>query len=327
MIAIIYVDDFVLAAPQSSIITEFITQFRSAYNLKDLGPLTWFLNIAIERDRTNRSVTLSQAAYIDKIATSFNLQDSPKVLSPLSPNIELLPNSGRATPADTHGYQRRVGSILYAATTTRPDVMFAATQLSRFMQNPSHIHIEQADRVISYLYHTKEYGLHYKFGATPTELQFTTYVDAAYAIDMKQCKSTTGYVFYLDGCPVDWRSMMQRGIATSSTEAKYHALIQAAKDLIVWKRIFCEMHIAVTVFPIRSDNKQAVRALNSTEDQLLNTKLRHIRIRECWLRDQIQQGILQVEWIPGDQQLADGFTKPLCGQKLKAFINALFLQC
>ena len=103
-----------------------------------LGDLTWYLGIKATRDRTTRELWLSQRAYIDKVAATFAIQPlTRKTRSPLPTKLSLPPPLPVSNPALTKAFQRRAGSIAYAALATRPDVAHAASHLSTFNRAPS----------------------------------------------------------------------------------------------------------------------------------------------------------------------------------------------
>ena len=111
-------------------------------------------------DTDSRKLWLCQKSYIEKIAALFNLQQSKKTHTPM-PMDDLLPNTQQATTQETHGYQSRIGSLLFAAIVTRPDVARAASKLSEHLQNPSPDHLAAADQCISYLHSTKNLTIEY----------------------------------------------------------------------------------------------------------------------------------------------------------------------
>src|SRR5690349_12264116 len=106
---------------------------REKYKLSGGDPVQWFLGIEVLRDRPKRQIWLTQTAYIEKIA---KLADSKKSAAIPMTQEELRPRTGLASPAEIQRFQRKVGSILYAAVCTRPDVAFAASRLTRFLTNP-----------------------------------------------------------------------------------------------------------------------------------------------------------------------------------------------
>uniref|UniRef100_A0A093ULP4 Retrovirus-related Pol polyprotein from transposon TNT 1-94 n=1 Tax=Talaromyces marneffei PM1 TaxID=1077442 RepID=A0A093ULP4_TALMA len=145
-----YVDDIVVAYKKSrqSEADSVLKQLRAKYNISGGEDLVWFLGMRIIRDRSNKVIWLSQATYIDKIAKLADTRQTDD--TPMS-REELLPYEGTATHNSQRHYQRKVGSIMYAAVSTRPDVAFAISRLARFLSNPGPKHHKAADKVLCYL--------------------------------------------------------------------------------------------------------------------------------------------------------------------------------
>ena len=108
--------------------------------------LQWFLGVEVIRDRAKRHIWLSQSAYVDKISRLADKRDLRHDTPMLG--IELKPRDGFAAPSDINKYQCKIGSLLYAAVTTRPDIAFATSRLARFLTNPGPEHQAAADRVL-----------------------------------------------------------------------------------------------------------------------------------------------------------------------------------
>jgi len=113
--------------------------------------------------------------------------------TPMS-SIELSPRSGFASPSEINRYQRKVGSILFAAVTTRPDTAFASSRLARFLTNPGSQHQDAADRVLLYLQETHTRAL--QLGG---EDSFEVASDASFADNTPDRKSSQGYIIKLFG--------------------------------------------------------------------------------------------------------------------------------
>jgi len=154
---------------------------------------------------------------------------------------------------------------------------------------------------------------------------FECYSDAAFANNIDR-KSSDGYLFSLYGGAIDWKASKQATVTTSTTEAELLALSRTAGALMAWRRIFDEIQFRLDdgIKLIQSDNRQTIRLLNATEPQL-TTKLRHVDIHHHWLRQEVQNGNIDVEWIPTATMKADGFTKLLSRQPFEHFIRQLNL--
>lgn len=133
---------------------------------------------------------------------------------------ELTPYTGKATPQDTYAYQRKVGSLLYATTITRPDVARTANRLSEYLMNPGPLHHEAINRALAYLYKMRYFAIEFNLDTDP-QRTFACASDAAFADDSQTRRSTEGYLFKLFGGAIDWQSTKQKTVTTSSTEADF----------------------------------------------------------------------------------------------------------
>ena len=136
-------------------------------------------------------------------------------------------------------YASAVGSLMYAMVCTRPDIAHAVGVLSRFMSKPGKEHWTAVKRVFKYLRGTSDYGLCYQ-GRPGLDrvLDIRGFVDADWAGDLDQRRSTSGYVFNLFGGAVSWMSKKQSVVAQSTTEAEYMAATHASKEE-VWLQRLC----------------------------------------------------------------------------------------
>ncbi|QSS48816.1 hypothetical protein I7I53_08942 [Histoplasma capsulatum var. duboisii H88] len=197
-----------------------------------MGNLEWFLNMRITRDRSSKKLWLCQDAYIDKLVDTYHFAHARKASTPLS-SIPLAPYQGTASPEDTHYYQRRIGSCIYAAVMTRPDIAYAIGKLAIYMTNPSERHSAEIDRVIAYLRDSKNLAIEYSVsdGDGLSMNVFEAASDASF-VDNSDRRSTEGYIFKLFEGSVDWKSKRQRIVTTSTTEAELLAISQAGKESI-----------------------------------------------------------------------------------------------
>ena len=327
LVVFFYVDDIILLYHKSNSarFNTLLSSLKQRYEMRTLNDASWFLGIRILRDRDIRTIWLCQDSYIDKLATKFNLATYGTKLpyTPMDTN-ELLPNKGQATPQEIYAYQQRIGSINFAAVTTRPDIAKACSKLSEFLQNPSSLHLSATNRVLGYLLRTKFLALEYSQSSQART--FLCASDAAFADNSQDRRSSDGYVFTLYGGPIDWKASKQKTVTTSSTEAELLALSNATKEVIWWNRLFKSIQFNTQEdLSILSDNQQTIRLL--TKDAVkLTTKLKHVDIHQHWLRQEVQQGNIRLQWVSTNNMLADGMTKPLTRQRFEAFLKQLNLQ-
>ncbi|XP_073042058.1 secreted RxLR effector protein 161-like [Primulina eburnea] len=180
--------------------------------------------LGIKIFRTPEAIVLSQSHYIETVLKKFNAYDSTPVKTPLDVNVHLAKNRGE--PVSQLEYSKVIGSLMYITNCTRPDIACAVNKLSRFTSNPSDAHWKALTKVLRYLKHTSEYGLH--FTRYPAVLE--GYCDANWISDTNDSKSTSGYVFSMGGGAVSWRSSKQTCIARSTMESEFIALDKAAEE-------------------------------------------------------------------------------------------------
>jgi hypothetical protein len=161
----IHVDDCMITGSSGDLISEYKQRLHSRYSLTDLGPIHWLLGIKITCDREARTISLSQTSYINTILSRFSLSNAKPVASPITPGAIY---SKTDTPSDATQvahmkktpYREAVGSLMYAAVATRPDITFAISTLSQFLDNLGEIHWEAVKRVFRYLAGTKTHCAH-----------------------------------------------------------------------------------------------------------------------------------------------------------------------
>ncbi|KAF7566825.1 hypothetical protein PtrM4_151450 [Pyrenophora tritici-repentis] len=316
-----YVDDIILASSKrhAEVARKVEEELKQRYNLTGGKDLQWFLGVEVIRDREKRKIWLSQKAYVEKIARLATNKDQ-RHNTPMA-RVELVAREGLATPGEINLYQRKIGSLLFAAVNTRPDVAFPVSRLARFLTNPGPLHQEAADRVLLYLESTKLLSL--SFGGDD---QLVVASDASFADNTADRKSSQGYVIKLFGGLIAWRANKQDTITTSTTEAELLALSQVAKESMFVRMLLEELRVELTekTITIQCDNTQTIRLINEEISQL-TTKLRHVDIHNHWLRQEAKRKSIRVVYVPSGEMLADGFTKTLPANNWPQFLTQVGL--
>jgi transposase InsO family protein len=303
------VDDMAVTSRYLQHIEAFKNQLRERFEISDLGELTWLLGLKVERNRQARMITLSQNAYVDTILERFRLTEAKSALTPMDASEVLSADQSPTTEAERDTmqdvpYQRGIGSLMYAATSTRPDIAFAVAILSQFMRNPGRTHWEAAKHVMRYLKGSADLGL--TIGASDTGLE--AYVDADWASQPHR-HSMSGYVIFLHGGPIAWSARKQSIIALSTAEAEYIALTTVAREILYLQTLLSELYEPVDLPTTIYCNNQSAIALATNGKFYARTK--HIDICFHFVRDCVRNGVFELEYCPTDENVADAFTKPL----------------
>lgn len=130
-----------------------------------------------------------------------------------------MKDEGEELDKEKYPYSQLIGSLLYLSVTTRPDISFSVGALARYMTRPTSIHWQAAKGILKYLAGTTSFGISYGQN-DGIKGSVTGFCDADYAGDADTRRSTTGYVFLLNGGAISWSSKQQPTIAASTTEAE-----------------------------------------------------------------------------------------------------------
>ena len=127
-------------------------------------------------------------------------------------------------------YASAVGCLMYAMVCTKLDLAHAVSVVSKYMANSGKQHWDAVKWIFRYFKGTIDYDI--TFVRQKSDLSIVGYVDADYARDLDDRRSTTGYVFTLTRRPICWRSMIQSTIAMSTIEAEYMVAVEVAKKAL-----------------------------------------------------------------------------------------------
>lgn len=196
---------------------------------------------------------------------------------------------------------------MYAMISTRPDIAYAVGKLSRFTSNPSVHHWQGVNRVLKYLKGTKDFGLVYTGSPSVVE----GYSDASWITNMEDHSSTSGWVFLLGGGAVSWASKKQTCITNSTMESEFVALAAAGKEAEWLRNLIYEIPLwpkPIAPMSIRCDSQATLAKAYS---QVYNGKSRHLGVRHSMIRELIMHGVISVEFVRTQHNLADHLTKGL----------------
>ena len=320
----VHVDDCMLTGSSAKLIAEYKNKLNQCYALTDLGPVHWLLGIKITRNRSARTISLSQRSYIDSILNRYGLADAKAYATPIVPGVIY---SRGDSPADqtedahmkTVPYREAIGSLMYASVATRPDISFAVSTLSRFLDNPGRIHWEAVKRIFRYLSGTRDLELTY--GVERHDMLGFTDADGAV---QEHRHVISGNVFLMDGGAISWSSRKQELVTLSTAEAKYVATTHAAKEAIWLRRLIFELLPSLkSTTTLYCDNQAALRL--ATDDNY-HARTKHIDVRYHFIRQVIASGALRLVYCPTDDMTADILTKGLPKWKVGFHVLSLGLR-
>lgn len=226
-------------------------------------------------------------------------------------------------------YQSLVGSLMYAATMTRPDISFAVGMLARHMLAPGHAHMHAAKHVVAYVASTLSLGVVIAIPETPLrndELRLSAFADADHANDVDDRRSTSGYVIGLYGVPVEWRSEKQSLVSVSTAQAEYVALCRCVERVrfvvCLVEDIVGENEVALHPVTLTGDNQASMFWATSPKGV---KPCKPIHVRERAVSEAVSNGEIELRYAASRENVADIFTKAL-GATLHESLRAALLE-
>nr|GEW10443.1 zinc finger, CCHC-type [Tanacetum cinerariifolium] len=303
VIICLYIDDMLIFGIDQYQVDKTKKFLSSRFSMKDMGEADVILGIKIKRE--NKRIVITQYHYIKKILKKFNHENCSSVSTPMDPIEKLKQNTGK--PVDQLKYSRAIGCLIYAMTSTRPDIAYAVGRLSRFTSNPSRQHWKAITRVFKYLKGTMNYGLSYF--RYPSMLE--GYSDASWINHVEDSSSTSGWVFLLGGGAISWASKKKTYITGSTIESEFAALSGADKEEKWLRNLIHEIPIWPKPIALISIYCDSITTLAKAYSQMYNGTSRHLGVRNSMIRKLIMNGVISIEFVRSQHNLADDLTKGL----------------
>ena len=320
-----HVNDCVITGSSPELIKDFKIKLNDCYALTDLGPVQWLLGIKVTRNREACTISLSQEGYIALILEWFSLQDAKAVDTPMLLSVSY---SKRDCPAnDTEckhmarvPYREAIRSLMYASVATRPDITFAVSTLSQFLNNPGEAHWEAIKRGLPLQYLSGMRDLVLTYGGDKHKLQGHTDADGAL---QRHRHAISRYCYSIDGGAVSWSSKKQELVMLSTAEAEYVAAMHASKEAIWLRHLIGDLvSHSDNSTTLLCDNQSAVHLAHSNN---YHARMKHINIWYHFIRDIIERGEIELLYCLTDDMTADIFTKALTHFKVFKHVHSLGL--
>jgi len=313
--------------------------------MKDLGKIHQCIGLIVEHDTVKGEMKIHQQPYTDKIVEQFTEEGDINVYTtPAETNsyqqVEEVARSQKEPERVTYPYREAIGSLLYLAVMTRPDISNIVRYLSRFVSNFSAIHVKLAKRVFGYLRGTSDIGIIYRSG----DDTLRSYSDASYGDDYFTGRSTVAGVVTLNGGPIMWKSVLINFVVLSSTHSEYAAISETVnavdyashilKDIIGTKSseivILNHDKNAIKTYDDACKSKEAIdlhvdnmAAIYIATHDTSGKRSKHINVRFMNVKEKILTGLVKIKYISTHSQVADLLTKCLSRDVFQKFRSAL----
>jgi hypothetical protein len=305
LIVQIYVDDIIFGSTNENLCKEFSKTMQDEFEMSMMGELKFFLGLQIKQ--TEDGIFLNQSKYVIDLLKRFGLTNAKAYGTPMSPSTK-LDKDEKGKPVDVKLYRGMIGSLLYL-TASRPDIMFSVCLCARFQSCPKESHLIAVKRIFRYLLRTIDLGLWYP---KSNSFDLISYTDADFAGCKIDRKSTSGTCHFLGHSLVSWFSKKQNSVALSTAEAEYVVAGSCCAQSLYIKQQLEDFKILFDHIPIRCDNTSAI---SLSKNPIQHSRTKHIEIRYHFIRDHVQKGDIELEFVSTDSQWADILTKPLIEER------------
>ncbi|GJX64031.1 retrovirus-related pol polyprotein from transposon TNT 1-94 [Tanacetum coccineum] len=260
-------------------------------------------------------IFINQVKYALETLKKYGMDLSDPVDTPMVDRLK-LDEDLMGIPVDQTRFRGMVNSLMYL-TASRPDLVFAVCMCARYQAKPTKKHFEAIKRVFRYLKGTINMGLWYP---KDNAMSLTAYADADHAGCQDSRRSTSGSAQFLGDRLVSWSSKKQQSTAISTTEAEYIAMSGCYAQILWMRSQLKDYGFDFNKIPLYCDNKSAI-ALCCNNVQ--HSRSKHIDIRHHFIREQVENRVVELYFVETNYQLADILTKALPRERFEFLLPRL----
>ncbi|GJZ37053.1 retrovirus-related pol polyprotein from transposon TNT 1-94 [Tanacetum coccineum] len=312
----IYVDDIIFASTNLIFCDKFANQISKRFKMSMMGQMSFFLGLQISQ--SPRGIFLNQSKYALEMFKKYGLDQCDDVDIPMVGLSKLDEDLNRIL-VDPNRYREMVGSLIYL-TARCPDLVFIVCMCARYEAKPTEKHLIAVKRVLRYLKGTINMGLWYP---KETNFNLTGFADADHAGCQDTRCSTSKSAQFLGEKLVSWSSKKHKCTAISTTEAVYISFSGCCGQILWMHSQLTDYGFNFNKIPLYSDLKSAI-ALSCNTMQHSRTK--HIIVRYHFIKEQVEDEVVELYFVKTNYQLADIFTKALAKERFEFLINRLGMQ-
>jgi hypothetical protein len=322
-----YVDDCLCCGHEEAI-NKCIEQIeKSGFTLKVEHDMTDYLSCNITYSKDKQKAWLGQPHLIRSLEKKFEhlvkgLQSYRTPGTPGQGIVRPTQEEDKISQEDQTLYRSGVGMLLYLVKQSRPDIANVVRELSKCMDGATPAANKELKRVIKFVLDTRNYGLKIEPIVRKTEdnWDIVIYTDSDYGGDKESRISVTGYIVYLLGVPICWKSKSQRSVSLSSSEAEFISLSEGAKEIKFIVQVLMTMGIEVELpVIVRVDN---VGAIFMAENVTTTGRTKHVDIRYHYVREFVEDGFVKIIFVRTAENYADQFTKNVTGDIYDAHVKS-----
>jgi hypothetical protein len=309
---LIYVDDILISYKSEDEYQIMLNKIKSAFEIGEEGDIDYYLGIKIT-DKGDK-VEMVQKEYIEKLINKYKINGIAD--TPMLTNYSIIKSDeDNLINEKDYNAKSRIGSLMFAAVSTRPDIMFATHYFARFTNHVTEEVRNGIERIFKYLNNTKDFKLTFNNGKGKYEI----YCDADLGGDLNDHKSTSGGCESIDGDLINWWSSKQTITAQHTCDSESMSINYAAKQAVWIRGILKELgEEQKHPTPIYCDNSSAVQLCHNP---VFHKRSKHLRLKMQLTTDLIENEEINVLKIPTENNIFDICTKGQDRKRLYKNLN------
>jgi hypothetical protein len=310
MIVATWVDDLTTGYSSDKILDKFMAFLRNkGYTVKNLGQISKLLGMNVKRDKDG-VFSIGLQDYIAQALKMHKMEDC-KVYSTPQRVVEDESKDGKEL-TNQKRFRSMLGSAMFACVAAKPDIAQAVGRLSRKMAAPTKADQLSLNRLYGYLKGV-QFDVMRLHDDGKGEITVKGFVDASWADDRDNRRSTSGYLFFVGGALVAFRSVLQKCVALSTVQAEYQAASDAVREAFFIFQLLGEICEELGLsfekpIHLHEDNQGAIIL---SKRPASHQKNKHIDLRYHYLREKVKEGVIALVYVSTKEQLADILTKAL----------------
>ncbi|GJT01290.1 retrovirus-related pol polyprotein from transposon TNT 1-94 [Tanacetum coccineum] len=302
---------------------------KALYELKQ-APRAWYDKLSnflmskgftkgLQIHQSPRGIFINQAKYALEILKKHGMEKYDTVGTPMATKPKLdVELSGKLV--DQTDYHSKIRSLMYLIS-SRPNIVQAVCYCARYQARPAEKHLKKVKRIFQYLRGTINMGLWYP---KDSGFELTTFSDADHAGCIDTRKSTSEGIQFLGDKLVSWMSKKQNCTAMSSAEAEYVAL-SASCAQVMWMRTHLKDYgFNYNKIPLYCDSQSAITI---SCNPVQHSRTKHIHTRYHFIKEQVENAIIELYFVRTEYQLADMFTKALPEDRFQYLVRRIGMIC
>ena len=274
--------------------------------------LTDYLSCEIAFNKTKTAAWIGQPHMIKKIEKTFGeeVKSRQEYKTPGTPGMGLVRAEENEDVVDKElhaRYRTGVGMLLFLIKHSRPDLANAVRELSKCLDGPTESAYKEMLRVIKYTLDTRNRGLRVMPSLTTLLWEILLFSDSDWAGDKDNRRSVTGFMLFLNGVLIAWRSRLQKTVSLSSSEAEFYACGEAVREIpfVIQVLLFLGIPVELPV-KVKIDN---IGAIFMSENTTSTQRTRHMDTRWHYVNDLQKDGLIKIDFVASEDNVSDVATK------------------